>query len=183
MLAEAAGLETGYQQFERAALAVIDGADRQAAMAWLGELGQGVDETIDRGDLERVARWSARIDRLAANLPEGELARVADGYLSAMLHRLDRAAASLAQRQDVAERDEAARSVRDRVYAVVRQRPRSRSGEIAAELGLAASQASRALRELERRGQVFRAEPDPADHDKRVRRYIAAVDVHAASAA
>jgi DNA-binding MarR family transcriptional regulator len=46
--------------------------------------------------------------------------------------------------------------------------------EIADRLNVAPSQASRALRELQSRGQVVLAEPSSEDPDKRVHRYIAA---------
>jgi DNA-binding MarR family transcriptional regulator len=51
---------------------------------------------------------------------------------------------------------------------------------VADHLGISPSQASRALRELQQRGSVFLAEPDPVDHDKRVHRYIVARSAQAA---
>jgi ribosomal protein S25 len=152
-------------------------------VAWLGDLSQHVEHVIGEADLDDVAKWSARLDRLAANLPAGGLGEMAGGYLTAMLHQLDRRAATLAQRRDVQQRAEVANGVRDHVLALVAQRPRIRSGEVAAELQIAPSQASRALRELQQRGQVFLAAADVADHDQRVHRYMAASAVHAATAA
>jgi DNA-binding MarR family transcriptional regulator len=170
MLAERIDFEVPYKALERAAQAVLGDEHDDAALAWLGELGQHVDHVVERDDLQRVLDWSARLDRLAANLP-------------AMLHRLDRRAAALAQGRDVEERREAAVGVRERVYAVVAAHPRSRSGEIAERLGIAPSQASRALRELQQRGLVFLAEAGPDDHDGRVHRYIAAEAAHTAASA
>jgi DNA-binding MarR family transcriptional regulator len=174
MIAERIDFAAPYKELERAAIAVLDGAGRDAALAWLGELGQHVEHVIAAGDLDQVAEWSARIDRLAANLPAGGQGEMAGGYLTAMLHRLDRSAATLAQQRDVVERHEIATGVRDRVLALVTRRPRIRSGEIAAELHIAPSQASRALRELQKRGDVVLAEPGPGDRDQRVHRYAAA---------
>jgi DNA-binding transcriptional ArsR family regulator len=179
MLSERTEFEVPYKVLERVAMAVLDGAHRpEAASAWLAELGQHIDHVVEGDDVERVLEWSARLDRLAANLPEDPLA---PGYLTAMLHRLDRRAAALAQARDVQERREEAGGVRDRVYAWVAGHPRSRSGEIAERLGIAPSQASRALRELQQRGLVFLAEAGPDDHDGRVHRYIAAEAAHAAA--
>ncbi|HET6506759.1 MAG TPA: helix-turn-helix domain-containing protein [Baekduia sp.] len=178
MLAQRTEFEVPYKALERAALKVLDGDHRDEAVEWLAELGRHVDHVVEGDDRERVLEWAARLDRLAANLPEDPLA---PGYLTAMLHRLDRRAAALAQARDVRERGEEAVGVRDRVYAWVAAHPRSRSGEIAERLGIAPSQASRALRELQRRGQVFLAEAGPGDHDGRVHRYIAAEAAHAAA--
>jgi CRP-like cAMP-binding protein len=183
MIAERVDFEVPYKKFERAALVVLDGSHRTQALSWLEELGLHVDQVIDGGQLVRVADWSARLDRLAANLPEGDLRDLASGYLSAMLHRLDRNAAALAQNRDVQEREEIARGVRERVLAWVTDHPRSRSGEIAQQLRIAPSQASRALRELQQRGEVFLAEANEDDHDHRVHRYVAASTAHAAHAA
>jgi DNA-binding MarR family transcriptional regulator len=180
MLAERIEFEVPYKALERAAQAVLGDGHDDAALAWLGELGQHVDHVVDGDDLQRVLDWSARLDRLAANLPAHPLA---PGYLAAMLHRLDRRAAALAQGRDVEERREAAVGVRERVYAVVAAHPHSRSGEIAERLGIAPSQASRALRELQQRGLVFLAEAGPDDHDGRVHRYIAAQAAHTAASA
>ena len=170
MTAERIHFDVPYKTFERAALEVLAGTDRTQALPWLSELGQYVDDVDAEGELERVADWAARLDRLAANVPEGP----ASGYLAAMLDRLDRSAAALAQRRDVEEREQIAGGVRERVLAWVTEHPHSRSGEIAQQLEIAASQASRALRELQDRGQVFLAEADPGDHDARVHRYVAA---------
>lgn len=178
MLAERTDFEVPYKALERAALAVLDGKHREAANAWLEELGRHIDHVVASEDAEQVLEWSARLDRLAANLPEDPLA---PGYLTAMLHRLDRRAAALAQARDVEERRAEAGGVRDRVHAFVAGHPRCRSGEIAERLGIAPSQASRALRELQQRGQVFLAEAAPDDHDGRVHRYIAAEAAHAAA--
>jgi hypothetical protein len=178
MLAERTEFEVPYKALERAALAVLDGEHREAASAWLADLGQHIDHVVEGDDQERVLEWSARLDRLAANLPEDPLA---PGYLTAMLHRLDRRAAALAQARDVEERREEAGGVRDRVYAWVAGHPRCRSGEIAERLRIAPSQASRALRELQQRGLVYLAEAGPDDHDGRVHRYIAAAAVDAAA--
>src|SRR4051812_39258338 len=100
-----------------------------------------------------------------------------------MLDRLDRRAAALAQQRNVAEREEIAGGVRGRALALVAGHPRIRSGEIAERLAIARSQVSRALAELQRSGEVFLAEPDVTDHDKRVHRYIAASAAHATSVA
>jgi ribosomal protein S25 len=179
MLAERMDFEVPYKAFERAALTALSGADRRdAAPAWLADLGQHIDHVVEGEDLRRVLDWSARLDRLAANLPEDPLA---PGYLTAMLHRLDRRAAALSQARDVEARREEAGGVRDRVYAFVAAHPRCRSGEIAKRLDIAPSQASRALRELQQRGLVFLAEAGPDDHDGRVHRYIAADAAHAAA--
>jgi DNA-binding MarR family transcriptional regulator len=184
MSAEHVDFEVSYKELERAAVAVLDSAERDPAVSWLRELGQHVEHVIDGADLDAVARWSAWLDRLAANLPAGGAQSApADGYLTAMRHQLDRAATTLAQRRDVEQRHEIATGVRHRVLALVAERPRIRSGEIAQALDIAPSQASRALRELQRRGQVFLAEADPSDHDQRVHRYMAASAVHAATAA
>ena len=184
MIAEHVDFEVSYKELERAAIAVLDGAERDPAVAWLGELGQHVEHVIAAADLDDVANWSARLDRLVANLPVGGTqSAMADGYLTAMRHQLDRCAATLAQRRDVEQRHEIATDVRSRVLTLVAARPRIRSGEIAAALDIAPSQASRALRELQKRGQVFLAEADPSDHDQRVHRYMAASAVHAATAA
>jgi DNA-binding MarR family transcriptional regulator len=180
MIADRVDFGVPYKTFERAALVVLDGAHRAQALSWLDELGQHVEEVIDGGELERVADWSARLDRLAANLPEGDLRDLASGYLAAMLHRLDRCAAALAQRHDVQEREQIAGGVRERVLTWVADHPRSRSGEIAKHVGIAPSQASRALRELQQRGVVFLAETHQADHDKRLHRYVARSTAHAA---
>jgi DNA-binding transcriptional ArsR family regulator len=179
MLAERIDFEVPYKALERAAQAQLTGGP-DAALAWLGELGQHVDHVVAADDLERVLDWSARLDRLAANLPEHPLA---PGYLTAMLHRLDRRAAALAQGRDVEERREAAAGVRDRVHAWVAGHPRCRSGEIAERLDIAPSQASRALRELQQRGLVFLAEAGPGEHDGRVHRYVAAAAAHTAASA
>jgi ribosomal protein S25 len=180
MLAERCDFEVPYKALERAAKAVLGGDHDDAALAWLGKLAQHVDHVVEADDHERVLDWSARLDRLAANLPAHPLA---PGYLAAMLHRLDRRAAALAQARDVDERREAAVGVRDRVYAFVAGHPRSRSGEIAERLGIAPSQASRALRELQQRGQVFLAEAGSDDHDGRIHRYVAAAAAHTAASA
>jgi ribosomal protein S25 len=152
-------------------------------VAWLSELSQHIDQIIGAANLDGVARWSAQLDRLAANLPTSGLRDMTSGYLTAMLHQLDRSAATLAQRRDMQQRSEIANGVRDRVLALVAERPRIRSGEIAQQLQISPSQASRALRELQKRGHVFLAEAGPADHDQRVHRYAAASTVHAATAA
>ncbi len=183
MIAERVDFEAPYKEFERAAIAVLNGAERETAVAWLSELGRHVDHVIGTASLDEVARWSAQLDRLAANLPASGPRDMTSGYLTAMLHQLDRSAATLAQRRDVQERSEIANGVRDRVLTLVAQRPRIRSGEIAEQLQISPSQASRALRELQKRGQVFLAEAGPADHDQRVHRYAAASTVHAATAA
>jgi hypothetical protein len=179
MLAERIDPQVPYKALERAAREQLAGGP-DAGLAWLAELGQQVDHVLEAGDHELVLDWSARLDRLAANLPEHPLA---PGYLAAMLHRLDRRAAALAQGRDVDERREAAVGVRDRVRAFVAGHPRCRSGEIAERLDIAPSQASRALRELQQRGQVFLAEAGPDDHDGRVHRYIAADAAHTAASA
>jgi DNA-binding transcriptional ArsR family regulator len=178
MIAERIDFEVGYKELERAAASVVRG-DREAALMWLQELGEHVETVIGGGQLERVAEWSARLDRLTANLPDGALAERARGYLSHMLHQLDRSAAVLSQQRDVEERDAIAGGVRERVLEYVVARPRSRSGEIAAELGIAPSQASRALRELQERGAVFRSAPDAGEQDGRVHRYEAQAAVSA----
>jgi DNA-binding MarR family transcriptional regulator len=183
MIAEHVDFEAPYKQLERAAVAVLEGADREAALRWLDELEEHIDRVIGDSDLDGVSNWSARLDRLAANFGDRPIAALAVGYLSAMLHRLDRSAASLAQQHDVQEREKAAVGVRERVLAFVAERPRSRSGEIADSLMIAPSQASRALRELRSRGQVVLAEPSPNDPDKRVHRYIAAGSAGQAHAA
>jgi DNA-binding MarR family transcriptional regulator len=183
MIAQPIDFEVGYKELERAAAGVIDGGHREAALLWLKELGQHVEQVVGGADLAAVARWSARLDRLAANLPDGEQRDMADGYLRAMMHALDRRAAALAQQRDVKDRDAIAGGVRERVLALVAEEPRVRSGDIAERLGIVPSQASRALRELQERGEVFLAEPSSADHDKRVHRYIAASAAHAAQAA
>jgi DNA-binding MarR family transcriptional regulator len=180
MIAERTDFEVDYKRFERAALMLLDGEHRAAALAWLAELNQHVDKVIDSGALERVVDWSARLDRLAGNLPDADLSERVRGYLNAMLDRLDRSAAALSQQRDVEERKAIASGVRERVLTLIAERPRLRSGEIAETLGIARSQASRALRELQQRGLVFPAEPDPADHDTRVRRYVAAPSAQAA---
>lgn len=183
MIAERIDFEVPYKTFERAALAVLDGAHRAHALSWLNELSQHVDHVVEAGGLELVADWSARLDRLVTNLPDSELRDMASGYLAATLNRLDRRAAALAQQLDVQDREQIAGGVRERVLAWVAEHPRSRSSEIARQLGIAPSQASRALRELQERGQLFLAEADPGDHDRRVHRYIAASAAHAAHAA
>ena len=174
MIAERTDFEVPYKELERAALAVLDGQHRATAMTWLSELGQHLESVSSRDDLDAVVQWSARLDRLTNNLPESEASTLAKGYLAAILHSLDRRAAVLSQQRDVLERDREAGGVRDRVLAFVIRQPRSRSGEIAEALEIAPSQASRALRELQERGLVFLAEPNGADRDGRVHRYVAA---------
>jgi len=182
MIAERIDFEGSYKELEQAALGVLSGTAQEPAMAWLRELGQHVEHVIGEADLTAVARWSARVDRLVANLPADGLGEMARGYLTATLHQLDRSAATLAQRRDVEQRAEIALGVRDRVLDLVARRPRIRSGEIAEELQIATSQASRALRELQQRGQVFLAEAHASDHDQRVHRYVAASTAHATAA-
>jgi DNA-binding MarR family transcriptional regulator len=178
MIAERIDFEVGYKELERAAGAILHG-DRKAAIMWLDELGEHVEKVADGGRLEPVAEWSARLDRLTANLPDGEWAELARGYLLHMLHQLDRSAAMLSQQRDVEEREAIAGGVRERVLEFLVARPRSRSGEIAAELRIAPSQASRALRELQERGAVFLSARDAGDRDGRVHRYEAAAAVSA----
>src|SRR4051794_26772453 len=105
MIAERINFEVSYKEFERSAVALVDGGHRSAAMAWLEELGQHIDLVIDTGDLQSVVKWSAQLDRLAENLPQSELTEVTLGYLTAALHRLDRRAAVLSQQRDVEERE------------------------------------------------------------------------------
>jgi len=112
--------EVSYKELERAAVAVIDGAHRAAALAWLAEVDQHVDRVIECGELERLVEWSARLDRLVANLPATDLTDHARGYLAGMLDRLDRSAAVLSQQRDVEERAARRAQERQRLAIVLR---------------------------------------------------------------
>jgi hypothetical protein len=115
MSCERTDFEVSYAVFEGEALGII-GGDRQRALAWLAELSAHVDRVIAGTELERVADWSARLDRLAASLPGGEAGALAAGYLTATLERLDRRAAALAQQRDAAEREEIGGGARELLH-------------------------------------------------------------------
>ncbi|HEV2999969.1 MAG TPA: helix-turn-helix domain-containing protein, partial [Solirubrobacteraceae bacterium] len=134
--------------------------DQAAAEAVLDQLGAVTDETVESGDVRRIAVERDRLDRVARALRDvpGHVAGAfALGYLADADRRLDRARTKLLGEHAAERREREASGVRERVLALLDEPRRPR--EIADALGCDPSQVSRALRELREQGRVAVHEP------------------------
>jgi hypothetical protein len=140
-------------------------------------LAHAAKSDAEAGKLDDVIEWSALLDRLAADLLRNESgdAREARGYLLATLDDLDRQISILSQQRDVHERDDEAAGVRERVLGLLTPDRVLRTSEIATELAIATSQVSRALRELQQRGDARRVDAPAGAHDGRAHFFAATV--------